>query len=138
MAKRDNGLGQAVQMAEDGDALSSAVLQDMAREDAPVEVEDGLPPAWKPQRGDWIMILTGQYFHCGQLLGEDYESYCLAANSVVIYDTGLLKDFYGKGVAKEIEVCPRVSIIRKGPTSQVISWPFDRAVLPAAPAGNGG
>jgi hypothetical protein len=124
MARRQQ-LEALVQSAEDGDSLASAALTDLAE-------EDGLPSFWTPKRGDWVFIFTGQYFHCGQLLGLDHECYCLAPGSVTVYDTGPLERLYKEGVAKECETCLPVSIVRKGPSGQIVQWPFNRVVRKGA------
>jgi hypothetical protein len=118
---RKQQLESLIEASEAGDSLASAALNDLSE-------EEGLPEFWKPKRGDWVFIFTGQYFHCGQLLGDDHEVYCLAPGSATVYDTGPLDKLYSLGVAKECEYCPLVSNIRKGPSSQIVQWPFYRVV----------
>ena len=118
--------------AEEGDALAAAMQHDQAEEDGPPAVihqdsrilpnKDGLPPFWRPQRGDWVVIFTGMYFHIGQLLGEDHEYYCLAPGSEEVYETGPLEEFY-RGEIKLTETVSEVMNIRKGPTVKLVRWP---------------
>lgn len=107
--------------SEDGDAMADRMLGDIAE-------EEGIPPVWRPQPGSWVVIFTGAFFHCGQILGEDHEYYSLAPGSMQIFETGAFSKFFGEGIADYCEVIPTNCIVRKGPTTHVVEWPFKRVV----------
>lgn len=117
-----NERGILTQAAEDGDSLAAAALRDLSIE------EDGLPTFWRPQRGDWIIIFTGAFFHSGQYLGEDHEYYSLAPGSAQIFETGEFERFFRDGICTMCETIPLPLLIRKGPVTHITAWPHNRPV----------
>jgi hypothetical protein len=127
MAKHHSAIREAAEY--DTDSMAAAALRDMHEEEGtPLNEDggDGLPTPWKAQRGDWVVIFTGAFFHVGQLLGEDHEYYYLAPGHSQIFETGSFESFFGKGIAGACETIPGFANVRKGPTTHVAQWPHNR------------
>ena len=107
---------------EQGDLMARAALKDKAEESA-------LDAYWRPDRGEKVLILTGAFYHCGVVLGEDMEYICLGPDSVTILETGPFNQLMENGRCGQCEVVKPVSLIKKSCIAQIIKWPL--AKLPS-------